>query len=375
MNAKASVWNRVLWVLAGLGFLVGLYGLYDRLVYGHLHAAYGSYVPWGLWVAAYIWLVGASAGAFALAAALLIWRPAWLGLIRIALLAALAAFAGGMLSVWLDLGHPERLFRLYTSTNFFSMMGLMAWFYLLYGIVLLWMLWQAWKRPDHPWLRRLAYLAVPYAIIFAGAEGALFGVVGARPMWESGLTPLLFLVEAGLMGVGLTLVAGFITGNLNEEATQVLARVLFAFLLAQALFEWAEFSTGLYAGIPAKARALRTVLFGPFWWVFWIVHLGLGLVLPLLLLYFRGRDRGLTVLAGALVVVTGLSTKLNLVIPALVQEELEGLSRAFSGPGLEFHYVPTAMEWLLFIWTVSLAALLFLVGYNVVLPKLVGEVK
>ncbi|MCL4395129.1 MAG: hypothetical protein M1482_10070, partial [Chloroflexi bacterium] len=56
--------EKFLWLVAIAGFVVGAYGLYDRVAHGHLDVSYGSYVPWGLWVGAYIYLIGVSAGAF-----------------------------------------------------------------------------------------------------------------------------------------------------------------------------------------------------------------------------------------------------------------------------------------------------------------------
>ena len=46
---------------------VGAMGVWDRLMFGKAHLAFGSYVPWGLWVGLYIYLVGVSAGAFVIA--------------------------------------------------------------------------------------------------------------------------------------------------------------------------------------------------------------------------------------------------------------------------------------------------------------------
>ena len=56
--------KRLFWITGGLLFVVGFAGWYDRLVHGHLNANYGSVVTWGLWVAAYIYLSGLSAGSF-----------------------------------------------------------------------------------------------------------------------------------------------------------------------------------------------------------------------------------------------------------------------------------------------------------------------
>jgi molybdopterin-containing oxidoreductase family membrane subunit len=60
-----------------------------------------------------------------------------------------------------------------------------------------------------------------------------------------------------------------------------------------------------------------------------------------------------------------LASKLNLVIPALAQEELEGLTHAYTGPGLTYTYFPTTMEWLVWLFTLGLGALVVLIGYYV----------
>ena len=59
---SSSGLKRVFWVSGVILFAAGLVGWYDRLVYGHLNANYGTVVTWGLWVAAYIYFIGLSAG-------------------------------------------------------------------------------------------------------------------------------------------------------------------------------------------------------------------------------------------------------------------------------------------------------------------------
>ncbi|GIV76932.1 polysulfide reductase NrfD [Litorilinea aerophila] len=353
----------LLWGLAILGLVAGLYGFYARFTMGHQMASYGSYVPWGLWVAAYIALVGASAGAVAVAAVLLMARQqAYYPVARLALLVALVTFMAGMLNVWLDLGHPFRAWKLLLQTSWTSVMGWMAWFYTLYGVLLVVGLWSTRKGEVPFWMQRYALLVFLFALAFAGAEGALFGVVGARPMWESGLTPVLFLVEGALFGVGFVAAASYISGLLTGDLVRRVRLILLWLLAILVLVEWAEFSTGLYASIPAKAEVLRTILAGDFWWVFWGLHLGLGVFVPALLLLWGRQQPWVTALAGLLIGSMGLASKINLVVPALAQEELEGLAHAYTGPGLSFHYFPTLEEWLVFGGTVSLALLIFLIG-------------
>lgn len=356
--------------VAIVGFLVGLVGLVGRITGGHTVAAYNTYVPWGLWVALYTTLIGVSVGAFLIASLAFGFRVRALApLGRIALLTALAALAGGLVAIWLDLGHPDRFIKLFLSTGTSSVMGWMAWAYTLYGILLLGLIYLVKQDAETNAVRGLSLIGLPLILIFGGAEGSLFGVVGAQALWESGLTPIMFLVEGALSGIALVAFLGVLLAKIRPDAQTLLRWMLIGLLLAVVVLEWAEYSTGLYAGIPAKAESLRVILFGPFWWVFWFIHLGLGVIVPLLLLGFIGHRANGLATAGALVAFTAIASKLNLVIPALVVPEFEGLKTAFTGLGLTFEYFPTLSEWLLAVWIVSLAGLIFLAGYRFVLGE------
>jgi protein NrfD len=363
--------ERLTWLVAVVLAAAGVVGVVWRFTGGHAAADYGSYVPWGLWIAAYVALVGASAGAFAFAALLLVQRRReHYRLAILAMLVALAAFAAGMINVWLDLGHPFRAWRLMANTQFGSVMGLMAWFYALYAAVLLLGLWATRKGEVPAFMERFAWVGFLFAMVFAGSEGALFGVVGAQPMWESGLTPVLFLVEAGLFGLALVAAAGALFGLLTTGTARRLGYGLLGFLGALLVLEWSEYSTALRAAVPQKAHAAEAILTGEYWWVFWIVHLGLGVAVPgVLLLVGRGRIPFVGTAAG-LVIAMGLASKLNLIVPALTHEHIEGLAEAFTGPGLVYSYFPTAMEWLVAVGTVGVAALIVLIGRHVLAPTL-----
>jgi protein NrfD len=351
------------WAAALIASAAGVVGLVWRFTGGHAAADYGSYVPWGLWIAAYIALVGASAGAFAFAA--LIFTQRRVEHYRMAVLAtlvALGAFAAGMANVWLDLGHPFRAWKMMTQTSFTSVMGWMAWFYVAYGIILVVGLVLTRKGRVPAFMERFGWVAFLFAVMFAGAEGALFGVVGARPLWESGLTPVMFLVEAGLLGLGLVAAAGVVFNMLERDLARKMGVALLVLLGLVVVFQWAEYTTALTAGVPAKAHAVEAVLTGPFWWVFWFVHLGLGIVVPGVILFTRLGNPLATGLAGALIAATGIAAKLNLVLSALTQESLEGITDAFTGPGLEAEYFPSLMEWLVWLGTLGMAGLIVLIG-------------
>ena len=106
--------KKLTYAFGALTLLFGLWGFYDRFAFGHQDANYGSYVVWGLWVAMYLFFAGIAAGGFMIATLDLLFDiPAFKGTGKIALWGALVSLAAGLLSIWLDLGHMERIWKVY----------------------------------------------------------------------------------------------------------------------------------------------------------------------------------------------------------------------------------------------------------------------
>jgi protein NrfD len=405
--------RRLLYVVWLVAFGLGLWGVAERLLFGHRLAGYGSYVVWGLWVAIYIYMSGLSAGAFLLSSLVYVFRLERLERVgKLALFVALVALLGGLLAIWFDLGRMERFYRVYTSPNFQSMMAWMIWLYTAYFVVLLGGAYFAlrpdlvrWSRDPNRspgqrtlarWLtlgraslapevlereRRalqvLATVGVPLAVAFSGGVGALFATVSAKMYWHQAIVPILFLTGAVVSGGGLlTALAAFAWPQRNAEHRELVAllgRMLLLVVVGYVLLEWAEFSIPLWYGTSPEGHLVRLALFGPYWWVFWIVHVGLGTVLPVLLLVLRPKDPAAVGWAGLLVAATFLSVRLNVVIPAQVEPALRGLEQAFTGPRLVFHYFPTTHEWLVASFVVATTAALLWLGARL-LPLMETEV-
>ncbi len=363
--------ERLLWALAAAATGAGVIGLVWRFTAGHAAADYGSSVPWGLWIGAYVALVGASAGAFGFAALIFMQRRTeYYRVAVLAMLVAFGAFIAGMVNVWLDLGHPLRAWRLVVDTRMTSVMGIMGWLYAIYAVVLIIGLWSVRRGSVPAFMERWAWAPLVLAMVIAGAEGALFGVVAAQATWESGVTPVLFLLEAALFGLALVAAAAGVFGYLSHHLATRLGHALLGLLAAVVVVEFAELSTGLWAGAPAKEETFGAILAGEKWWVFWGLHAGAGVLVPgILLLVGRGRVRWVA-WAGGLIAAMALASKLTLVVPALVQEDIEGLAGAFTGPGLVHDYFPSPMEWLVAVGTVGIATLIVLIGRHLLAEPL-----
>ncbi len=349
----------------------GAVGLWHRLVFGKAHLAFGSYIPWGLWVGLYIYLVGVSGGAFLVA-----FLHYGLGVAslrrasRYAVPIALSSLGAGLTLVLLDLGQMGRFWYLFTRTSPTSLLAWMVWVYTVYSFVLLAML-VAMARENRGALKWLSFIGFALVVTFGGGEGALFGVLGSKPFWNSGILPIRFLFSAFLSGMGLVAFATVLfkrwqTDAEDEAARRFLRLGLLGLLALNIVVEFAESSVTLYTGIPAVVEAYRLVMFGAYWWVFWIVQLGMGLVLPVLLLASPGGARPAWLGAAGLLIAIGYAgTKQNLVLPGLAIPEFRALPEAFVHSRLTVMYFPSATEWYLAIGVIGAAALAFVVAIEV----------
>ncbi|MEX2401134.1 MAG: NrfD/PsrC family molybdoenzyme membrane anchor subunit [Rhodothermales bacterium] len=389
-----------LWGLLWMALLLfGAVGVWSRLVDGHHAANYGSYVTWGLWVAAYIYFIGLSAGAFLISSLVYGFGVKKLETIgKLALFTAAITLLMALVSILFDLGHMERFYYIFLYADFSSMMAWMVWLYTAYFLLVLAELWLA-LRPDlvqlaekeglsgtvarllllgrtevseenlkreRKWLRVLALSGIPLAIAFHGGVGALFGTVVARPYWNIPLYPILFLTGALVSGGALLLaVVAFFWPTRDQifrDTIYFLNRIVLGLLAFDLLLEWAEYSIPMWYGIGPEYHLLQEVLFGEFWYVFWVFHIMLGSAIPIALLLARPRARWAAAVAGLLVATTFLAVRLNIVIPGLIEPQLRGLADAYTDARLTFSYVPSLMEWQVVVFLVALAVALFYLG-------------
>ncbi len=386
-----------IWAVA---FAAGAVGVFLRLTTGHELANYGSYVPWGLWVAAYVYFSGLSAGAFLISTLVYAGRVRRLEPVgRVGLFTALVALLTGLMMIWFDLGHGFRAWEVFVYGNRTSMMAWMIWLYTAYGVVLVAANWFALRADlaematgdgvrarvaqlltlgrtdtgdlarerDARTLRILAIVGIPVVIAFNGGSGALFSVLSSKPFWNASIFPVAWIAGALASGTGLlAFITAFTAPNRDStehrELVWFLGRLVLALIALYLVLEWAEYSIGIYGGVHNERTPYMEILTGPYWWVFWFVHLGAGAALPLLLLLSRPRSVPLIGVAGGLVAATFIAVRLNIVIPGLVVPQLEGMDKAFVDGRLTFEYFPSTMEWLVVLFVVSAGVAMFYVG-------------
>jgi protein NrfD len=351
--------------------VLGLWGAVLRYTQGHLPAGYGSYVPWGLWIALYFHGVGIAGGAFVIAALGYLFNLRGFAKghhLRTAIVLSVAAIMPAFLGIWFDLGRMSRAPNIFLTPSFTSMMAFNAWMYNAYMFVAA-ACWVLSFKERSLWLRPLLCLALLFSIMFPSQSGAFFGVVDAKPYWHSALLPVLFFASAITAGAAALLFVRWLIHLLRPErngdwapALRKLRLVVLACLILYFVLEFAEFSIVLW-NPGSHSPAVELVLFGPYWWVFWGIHLLLGGVVPLVLLLIRRP--GAWVWAALLVMITFVSTRLNILIPGQAVSELRGLQDAFQHPRLSFIYHATPMEYLIGFLMAALAITILFVGERI----------
>jgi len=354
----------ILGALWAVAFVLGLIGIYQRLTNGHMLAGYGSYVVWGLWVAAYAYFVGLSAGSFLFAALANVLNLQELKpLTRPALWTSFVSIAVAMIGVVLDLGHMGRSFSLFFRPNLSSMMAWMGILYAVFGLLLVAMAWFMYKQ-NEGMVKALFMVGIPLAIAFPGGGGALFATLSAKPFWHTPLTPVFFVVGAFVSGFALIAALAAVLWPKRTEMMRLLGRLVTVLIAVELVLEWAEYSIPLWYGVSPERDLLMQVLAGQYWWVFWIIHIALGCVVPIALIWWRPKSAATVGTAGFLAAATFLAVRLNIVIPGQVTPELQGLENAFRDSRLTFAYAPTTHEWLVMAFLVSVAFGLLWLGFR-----------
>lgn len=109
-----------------------------------------------------------------------------------------------------------------------------------------------------------------------------------RPIWNSALTPLLFIVAALLSGGALITFLSYAFKR-DDQLITTLGRIILYLLLLFVFLEGLQFFVGYQTGLKNVVAALDLIGSGPYWWTFWIVHLLIGSLIPILLLLARGQ--------------------------------------------------------------------------------------
>ncbi len=391
------------YVVVGLLAVMGLAVLGYRLAEGMKVTSLTSSIPWGMWVSAYIYFVGLSAGSFLLSTLIYVFNMRQFERIgRIALLSAFFALAAALLFIWIDLGQPWRFWRMFLTPNWTSVMTIEGWLYIIYMLIIVAELWllmradlarlaeeetgfrqtlyrllalgyepqmtaeavEASEEATRRWVTVLGVIGVPTAIAVHGGTGSIFAVAIARPYWSTPLMPIVFLVSALVSGTALVTFIYAFFGRRDAEHGQLvrsLSSLLVLFIAIDIILLIFDVLVSLYSATPEHGEVWQAVATGRYAFVFWGGQIALGALIPMFLIGYRGTQRSTTWLglAGLSAVIGIIGVRLNIVIPGFVVPELQGLDSAFVDSRLLYDYFPSSWEWLSTIGLVAAIVLAF----------------
>ncbi len=314
--------------------------------------------PWGLWIGFDVMSgVALAAGGFTVAAAVHILKlRRYHALLRPAVLTGFLGYVLVITALLIDLGRPWNIWHPFVMWNPHSVMFEVAWCVILYLLVLALEFGQVvLERLRLAALLRLTRLAIP-PLVIAGvllstlhqsSLGSLFLIVPGKlyPLWYTPLLPVLFFISAVSVGLAMVTVEATLAARTFHHDLDV---PLFTDLGRAAVVV-----LSLYLGIKVVDVVVRgawALLLTPtVESVLFLVEIGVGVILPLVLLATPAVARSRPGLAAAswLIVAGVVINRLNVAVTGMLR-------------GSHTTYVPALAEILVTAGVVSAGVLAYL---------------
>jgi molybdopterin-containing oxidoreductase family membrane subunit len=364
-------------VLLGLLGVLGLGAASALWMETHGHAASGmtNSVVWGVPHVFAIFLILAASGVLNIASLGSVFgEMGYKPKARLSSVMAVTFLVGGLAVLVLDLGRPDRLTVAMTNYNFRS---IFAWNVLLYsgfvGIVVAYLVvqmtrrWQAWVKP-------VGLLAFLWRLVLTTGTGSIFGFIVARSGLGTAVMAPEFIAMSLAYGLAvfmlvrlaIDLSADIADRRLSDGLLARLSRLLVIFAGSVLYFTGVTHFTAIFSPERVEFEAWILLAGGIHTAIFWIGAIGLGLLVPMAMLYGReAPSRKAVAIASSLVVVGGFAQLWVIVIGGQVfpMRLFPGFEVSSSfGDGVVASYAPTLPEFGLGLGGVALALILTMIA-------------
>ena len=368
-SPQFSLFKLVLIAVAGAGHFA-TYLLYTQ----GLHIpGMSTRVPWGLAIVMLIYYIGLSAGSLVLSAmSALFGRKEFKPFARIAAFLAMLLLVGALMSMITDWGKPDRVFVPFMYFNFASMFSINGILYSTYiAICFVYLL--AMFAGKEKLVGVIALIAVIWAIGVHSGTGAIFGFV-SRELYESPLLPPSFITAAlssgtALMIILLQLLFRYTERPFDQRYVKELSRLLAVFILVVAYFLFVENAFRAY-NIGHREAASFFLNGGSHSLVFWVGLVGLGVVVPALILFTPGTRNSIKMInVAAILHVFGVLCERYIIVipgqlhPADILPNMNVESVALDGAIVT--YSITFLEVIQALGVAAILAIVFVLGLKV----------
>ena len=320
LKVNSSRYWLILGVLAAL-VIAGLAAAHHMETEGHHVSGMNNQIVWGLPHVFAIFLIIAASGALNIASISSVFgKTNYKPLARLSAILSLTLLIGGLLVLLLDLGRADRLIVAITYYNFKS---IFAWNIILYSgfiVVVVAYLWMMMERRMVAYSKPVGLVAMIWRLILTTGTGSIFGFLIARESYDSAILAPMFIIMSFSFGLAifiLLLMTSFKLDNrtLADSHLDRLRKLLGIFTAAIFYFVLVFHLTKLYGSQYHSIEYFLLVDGGVYTALFWLVQIGMGSLLPLLLIYLPSLSRSRTSLGlAACLVIIGAFAQLYVII-------------------------------------------------------------
>jgi Ni/Fe-hydrogenase subunit HybB-like protein len=343
---------------------------------GHWVTGMNNQIVWGTPHVFAVFLIVTASGAINVASTSTVFgKVIYKPLARLSALLAICLLVGGLAILVLDLGRPDRLIVAMTYYNFKSIFAWNIFLYIGYIVAVAIYLWMMMEHKMYRFMKPVGFFAFFWRLVLTTGTGSIFGFLVARQAYDAAILAPMFIIMSFSFGLAffILVLMGMYKWSDRPLGDTILFRLknlLGIFIAAVLYFVIVYHLTNLY--ITEKHGVEQFILLdgGVYTQLFWIVQIGLGSLLPLVLLYHpsTGKSRGWIGIASLLVIIGGLAQVYVIIIggQAYPLEMFPGKEVVSSfADGIVGSYTPSLPEIILGIGGIAVALAATLVGVRV----------
>ncbi|MGQ9554852.1 MAG: NrfD/PsrC family molybdoenzyme membrane anchor subunit [Anaerolineae bacterium] len=387
--------SRKFWVVVAILSNIIIWGVsayYRQLRQGLGVTGLNYPIYWGMYIINTIFFIAISYGGTLTSAILRVFGARWrLPITRAAEVMTVCALGIGALNIVIDMGRPDRVLYILLYGHFNSpivwdfyavslyLLASTVYLYLplipdfaelqhrfprrrrLYSLLALgWTGSQRQKRLLEMAINIMAYAMVPIAISVHTVLSYLFSLT-VQPLWHSALMGPYFVMGAVYSGMAALIIAMALLRHflhleryLQPRHFNNMGLLILMMTSVWAYFTFSEYVTAYYGQEPSHLAVFQAKLFGEFAPYFWS-QVVLCLVIPLILIFPRGRSIAGTVVASVSILIGMWLERFLIIIPTQTRTRLPA-----DLPFTVGIYRPTSTEWLIMAASAAAIVLLYL---------------
>lgn len=272
--------------------------------------------PFGLLIVMYFFIAGLSAGCLLISTLWTVFKCDNMKVLaKPAAYLSLITFMPAPVVLIGDLASPLKFYLLMFNFNPMSMMAWGTWIVSFYGMVLALYCFIMWQNREVN--RGIGLASVFLAVALATYTGLLLGTVPSKALWSSALIPVLFLVSGLVCAIALlTIIGALVPESIKKQtaaASLALKKMKPMLVFGEAMLIGFHLLVIAFASINGS-ETVKHLLTGDRWFMFMVVQIGIGIVVPTIIM-LMGNKNSLSAAAAGLASIIGVfALRMNIVI-------------------------------------------------------------